>query len=306
VPLAGTVTPKNRDDPELKGVYSLAYSLEEVMPPRKRDSGGSNFDSSRSFAIKPKIELPFDVAFNHNHMLTLFRDNEHELVEHYFSKNVRCTLPMGKLGVQTAKGPREVVALLAGTILGPNQIMKNVKPMPPTEKIIESRTVVTRDLLPPAKMDLHDIEDAMHHEGHEDSDSEAEEEYEEIVEESLIASLNDDVSVVTGAANPNEPGEGELLPPPMSEEEKLLRKEFMKVAKNEVLMIRDLKLKELACAEEVRTIHLPAHKAPEITEFAKVNDELVHNRKYGGSELHLQVSRRSPYLNCHSFHILLF
>jgi hypothetical protein len=89
------------------------------------------------------------------------------------------------------------VELLKGTILGPNQIMKNVKPMPATEKILESRTVVTRDLLPPAKTSMHDIEEALHHEGHENSDSEEEEEYAEDDPETL-----DDGSLVSG--NPDD------------------------------------------------------------------------------------------------------
>ena len=291
-----TVVPKHLDDPELKNIYSLTYSLEEHMPPRKRGASGSSAFGSfsrSSSGMKPKIELSFDVSFNHNHMLTLFRDREHEIVEHYFAANVKCTLPLGKLGVQTVKGAKEVVDLLADFILGPNQIMKNVKPMPVTERVIESRTIVTRDLLPSSEIDLRVVKDAMRVEGHEDSDSASEEEYEEENENSTVTS-----------ANPNEPGDAvdggalgissspsSLSHPSekMSREEIATREEFMKIAMREVLMIRDMKTQEMACAEEVRTVRLPAHRAAVITEFAAESDDIVHGGKYGGSKLHLQM-----------------
>jgi len=101
-----TLVPKSIDDPDLVGMYGLNVSLDETMPPRKL--GSSGFASTRRFDIKPKIELGFDVAFNHNHLLTLFQQNELKLAEHFLTTNVKCTLPLGKLGVQKAKGAKEV------------------------------------------------------------------------------------------------------------------------------------------------------------------------------------------------------
>jgi len=159
-----TLIPKNLADPDLVRMYGLNVSLEETMPPRKH--AGSGFaSSSRRFDFKPKIELAFDVAFNHNHMLQLFEQNELNLVEHFFTPNAKCTLPLGKLGVQKVKGAREVIDLLVSmNVLGPNQIMKNVKPMDPKETVIESRTIVIRDELPGAKLSMQEIYDAEHSE----------------------------------------------------------------------------------------------------------------------------------------------
>ena len=72
-------------------------------------------------------------------------------------------------------------------------------------------------------------------------------------------------------------------------ERSALRKEFEKIAMLEVLMIMQMKKAELACAEEVRNIHLPAHKAAEVTNFATISEELVQNGRYGGSQVHLQM-----------------
>jgi hypothetical protein len=80
-----------------------------------------------------------------------------------------------------------------------------------------------------------------------------------------------------------------LPPPPLTPPQIALRKKYTKIAKHEVDLILKMKKGEMACAEEVRTIHLPAHKAAEITNFAAVNDDLVHNGKYGGSKVHLQM-----------------
>jgi hypothetical protein len=148
------------------------------MPPRRKGADGGFTSSSRMMSFKPKIKLSFDVFFNHSHMLNLFRDEELELAEHYFTSDACCTLPLGKLGVQKVRGAREIVALLSASALGPNQIMKAVKPMTPTERLIESRTIVVKDELPKATVDLKEIRYAMNHEGHE---SEGEEDSEEEV-----------------------------------------------------------------------------------------------------------------------------
>ncbi|GMI01827.1 hypothetical protein TrST_g10429 [Triparma strigata] len=291
-----TIQPKDMDDPDLKRVYGLSYSLQETMPPRKRGGSSGFASSSRGIAFKPKVKLSFDVSFNHNHMLSLFRENELELVEHYFTKDVKCALPMGKLGNETARGPKEVITLLADRILGPNQIMKSVKPMPPTENIIESRTIVVRDELPPSHASLDQIRDALKHEGHEsssddESDTLASDEgsvpsYSKNRQSNPNEAAGDDGTIdseLTGATGPSMEETDE------SPERAALRQEYMKVAKLEVLMIKQMKQQRLACADEVRTIHLPAHKAHEITNFAVENDELVHNGFYGNKK-HLMMA----------------
>ncbi len=295
-----TLVPKNLDDPDLSRVYGLSYSCEETMPPRKKDKGSLGSSSTRSLAFKPKVKLDFDIAFNHSHLLDLFRDEEHELAEHYFAQNVYCTLPLGKLGVQSARGPKDVVQLLANKILGPNQVMQNVTPMPPSEKVIESRTIVTRDSLPPSQVDVNDVEEALRHEGHESSDDEKSEDndYEELDERALEAE-DDGATADPDGANPNEATEGNenssvrsgasSLHVPVTPDEIANRKKFTRLAKDEVIMIRDMKKGELACAEEVRNIHIPGHKAEEMKAFALVNDELVQNGNFGGSDPHLQM-----------------
>ena len=39
-------------------------------------------------------------------------------------------------------------------------------------------------------------------------------------------------------------------------------------------MIKKMKEEGLACSDEVRTVHLPAHKAHQITNFAVENEEV--------------------------------
>ena len=98
-----TIVPKHLDDPDIKNIYGLSYSLSETMPPRKRGLDGDFTSSGRNMSFKPKIKLSFDVFFNHNHMLNLFRDKELDLAEHYFTHDASCTLPMGKLGVEKVR-----------------------------------------------------------------------------------------------------------------------------------------------------------------------------------------------------------
>ena len=175
-------------------------------------------------------------------MLSLFRESELELVRHYFTSDVQVTLPMGRLGVEKAVGPDEVIALLADRIMGPNQIMKSVKPMPVNEKFIESRTVVVRDELPASHASIDAIKEALKREGHEsDSDDDSE----------TLGSDEGSAPTVkgpqNGAANPNEPGDdGSMTSDGRGGDKSLdgfedetperlaMRSEFMKRAKLEV------------------------------------------------------------------------
>ena len=52
-----TLVPKDLDDPDLKRVYGLSYSLEETMPPRKRGGSSSFAQSSRGISFKPKVKV---------------------------------------------------------------------------------------------------------------------------------------------------------------------------------------------------------------------------------------------------------
>ena len=325
-----TLVPKHLDDPDISKIYGLSYSLQETMPPRRRGADGEFTSSSRTMSFKPKVKLSFDVFFNHNHMLDLFRDKELELAEHYFTSDACCTLPLGKLGVQKVRGAHEIVAFLSESALGPNQIMKAVKPITPTENVIESRSIVVKDELPKAKVDLREIEYAMNHEGKEsEEENDSEDEYEEdkskVDPDKVFEANPNEATTAEGRNskadgnnnnnndngnednndnnnnNDNKEGDDETVDsadvalegleekedePP---ERAALRKEFEKLAMLEILMIKQMKKSELVCAEEVRSIHLPAHKAAEVTNFATVSEELVQNGKYGGSKVHLQM-----------------
>ena len=274
-----TLVPKNLDDPGLKRTYALSFSLEETSPPKKKEGGAfsSSSASSSSYAFKPKVKLGFDVAFNHSHMISLFRDEEFELVENFFSKNARCYVPPNKPGgpVLKARGPKAIIELLAGKVLGPNQIMMNINPMQPTQKIIESRSLVVRDALPPAKVDPKLLRWA-------------------IQEEQGIRHNPDDdkdhgVVVVVEGEEPSEPLDAAariaLNEPDVNIEN--LRREFKKIARLEVALIIKMKKAQLACAEEVRTIHLPEKMVETVSFFQPETDELINNGYFGAGSEHL-------------------
>ena len=305
VTFKSTIVPKNLDDPDMKNLYAVSYSVEETMPPRRKgNTSDSSFSASsrRAMSLKPKVKLSFDVFFNHNHMLSLFRDRELDLAEHYFTQDAKCTVPLGKLGVTKVTGAKEVVQLLSEGILGPNQVMKAVKPMTPTEKIIESRTIVIRDVLPPAKVDVNGIlqpRRVIKDEGDYIDDSQTLAEYHGNQNEAKADAKagdaeknrddgrdgSDDKSLDAG-------GSIGMMEDPVREESPeraSLRKQFEKLAVLEVHMIKKMKKAQFACSEEVRNIRLPAQKPKEITNFAEENDELVHNGRYGGSQPHLQM-----------------
>ena len=78
-------------------------------------------------------------------------------------------------------------------------------------------------------------------------------------------------------------------------ERQKLKVKFLQIARQETKMIYLMQKNKLACADEVRNVHLPAHRAKKIENFQEDVDELVYNGFYGGSNPHLRMKLPDNY-----------